>query len=269
MKPVHRRVAIPRAARNLLHNRQHCHSGRSEESGFPVGQRKTIFLPLLWTTSLKYWLLVSATAVLAAATAHAADSATITFSLDFPNSDPAHYTITVSADGHVVYECVARISAESDDTESYKYEFDLTTSDRARIFELASQAHYFSGKVDSGNRKLAFTGSKKLTYTNGSQTSTAEYNYSTQPAVQQLTDVFQKMAATLEYGRRLVREHRFQKLALDDELKRMESQAHGSQLAEISAIQPILQAIVDDSSVINVVRARAQRLIEMGKSPAR
>ena len=84
--------------------------------------------------------------------------------------------------------------------------------------------------------------------------------------MQQLTEIFQSVAGTLEYGRRLAYYHRYQKLALDEELKRMEAQAKGRDLAEIRAIQPVLEEILADPTVINVVRARAQRLIEMGKT---
>ena len=202
------------------------------------------------------------------ALAAAAGPASVTFSLDFPNSDPAQYSITVQSDGHAKYKCSARVSADSDEREAYQTEFDLTSSTRARIFELAAQSRYFSGKVDSGNSKLAFTGTKKLIYQDGNRTSSASYNFSTVPAVQQLTLIFQSMAATLDYGRRLTYYHRYQKLALDEELKRLETQAKDNELSELQAIHEVLKQIVDDPSVINVVRARAQRLMDMPPSSA-
>ncbi|MGB9282472.1 MAG: hypothetical protein WCB59_00550, partial [Candidatus Sulfotelmatobacter sp.] len=73
---------------------------------------------------------------------------------------------------------------------------------------------------------------------------------------------------TLDYGRRLTYYHRYQKLALDDELKRMETQAKDNELSEIQGVAPVLQGIVEDSSVINVVRARAKALIQMGSGGA-
>ena len=45
----------------------------------------------------------------------------------------------------------------------------------------------------------------------------------------------------------------------------MEAQAKNSELSEIQGVAPVLQEIVDDTSVINVVRARAKELIEMGE----
>jgi len=196
--------------------------------------------------------------------AHAADPATVTFSLDFPNSDPEHYSISVQSDGHAKYECTGRISEDSEDRQTYQTDFIISDATRVRIFDLAARAHYFSGKVDSGKKKLAFTGAKKLAYRDGQRETTAAYNFSSQPAVEQLTALFQSIGATLEFGRRLVHFHQYQKLGLDDELKRMESQARSGELAELQAVKPILQAIYDDSSVMNVVRARAQRIMEIG-----
>ncbi len=194
----------------------------------------------------------------------AADLASVTFSLDFPGSDPERYSISVQSDGRARYECSAKISTESEDRDNYQTEFTFSDATRARIFDLAAQARYFSGKIDSGNRKLANTGAKKLTYKDGQRESTASYNFSPQPAVQQLTTLFQSVSATLEFGRRLAYSHRYQKLALDDELKRMEDQARRGELVELQAAKPVLQDIYDDSSVMNVVRARAQRIMEMG-----
>jgi len=209
-------------------------------------------------------LLIGCLALLGSLPVHAADPATVIFSLDFPNSDPEHYSITVQSDGHARYECSGRISDDSDDRETYQTEFTFSDATRARIFDLAVQAHYFSGKLDSGNRKLAFTGSKKLVYKDGQREASAFYNFSSLPAVQQLTTMFQSVSATLEFGRRLTHDHRYQKLALDDELKRMEDQIRRGDLIELQAVRPVLQEIHDDSSVINMVRARAQRIMEMG-----
>ena len=196
----------------------------------------------------------------------AAESATVTFTLDFPGSDPDHYSIAADSDGRGHYECSAKISEASDDRESYQTDFTFSDATRSRIFDLAAQAHYFSGKIDSGKRNLANTGAKKLSYKDGQRDFTAAYNYSSVLPAQQLTTLFQSVSATLEFGRRLVHYHRYQKLALDDELKRMEEQARQGDLVELQAVKPVLQEIYDDSSVINIVRARAQRIMAM--SPA-
>ena len=103
----------------------------------------------------------------------AAEPATVTFTLDFPGSDPEHYSISVQSDGRARYECSAKISDESEDRETYQTEFSFSEATRARIFDLTAQARYFSGKIDSGNRKIAFTGTKKLTYRDASRNNAA------------------------------------------------------------------------------------------------
>ncbi len=201
--------------------------------------------------------------LLSAVPLRAADPATVTFTLDFPGSDPEHYSITAHSDGPGHYECSAKISEASDDRENYQTDFTFSDATRSRIFTLAAQAHYFSGKIDSGKRNLANTGAKKLSYKDGQRDFTATYNYSSVPPAQQLTTLFQSVSATLEFGRRLSHYHRYQKLALDEELKLMEGQAREGDLVELQAVKPVLQEIYDDNSVINVVRARAQRIMEM------
>jgi hypothetical protein len=192
---------------------------------------------------------------------------TIAFSLDFPKANPSHYSISVDAAGHARYESMGAV-AEGGEEQPYQMEFEVSAANRERIFALAKQARYFAGKVDSGNRNVAFMGTKQLSYQDGRQSHTAQYNYSSVEAVRNLTEWFQGVSSTLEYGRRLSYYHRYQKLALDEELRGMETLARSSQLSEIQSVAPVLQEIVDDSSVINVVRARAQALIEMGKVPA-
>jgi hypothetical protein len=194
----------------------------------------------------------------------AADPATVTFTLDFPGSDPDHFSISVQSDGHAHYECSGKISPDSEDRENYQADFNFSDATRTRMFDLAAQAHYFSGKIDSGNRKIANTGAKKLSYKDGQRDFTATYNFSPHPAVEQLTTLFEGVSATLEFGRRLAYYHRYQKLALDEQLKLMEDQARRGDLVELQSVKPVLQEIYDDSTVMNVVRARAQRVMEMG-----
>jgi hypothetical protein len=188
--------------------------------------------------------------------------ATVTFTIDFPTSQPEHYSLRVQSDGAAHYQSSGRLSADSDETDSFDLDFTVATETRQKIFELAAKAGYFQKDVDSHHKNLAFTGKKTLTYKDARRDGESTYNYSTNPAVQDLTGMMQSLSTTLEFGHRLQYDHRYQKLALDDELKHMEEMARTNALIEVSAIQPILDQIIADKSVINVTRARAQRLLE-------
>lgn len=194
--------------------------------------------------------------------------AMVMFTLDFPGSQPAHYSIHVQSDGKSHYESTGKAASEAEESDSFEYEFSVSPATRGKIFELAAKAGYFRTDLDSHRKNMAFTGKKTLSYKDDRSNGEATYNYSTDVAVQDLTNLFQGLSATLELGRRLEFSLRYQKLALAEELKRTEESARMTPPVEIQAIAPILQQIVADSSVMNVTRARAQRLLD-GPSGAR
>ena len=193
--------------------------------------------------------------------ARAQETATVTFTFDFPDSEPSHYSISISSDSHATYSSDGKLSPQSEG-DPFRLDFTISQSTRAHIFDLTKRARYFEGNIDSGKKGLASTGSKTLTYKDSRRSTQATYNYSPLPAVQELTSLFQNLSTTMEFGRRLEYYHRYQKLALDEELKRMEEMWKQNSLEEVAAVAPILQRIATDPSVINVVRARAQRLLE-------
>ena len=197
--------------------------------------------------------------------ARAQEAAVVTFTLDFPGSEPSHYAISVSSEGHSTYDSDGKLSPESD-PDPFHLDFSVSPATRKTIFDLAARAKYFQGEIDSKKRGLASTGVKTLTYKDPQRSASATYNYSPIAPVQQVTQLFQSLSITLEYGRRLQYFHRYQKLALDEELKRMEEMVNENSLQELGAVVPILQQIATDSSVINPVRARAQRMVERAGS---
>jgi hypothetical protein len=187
---------------------------------------------------------------------------TVTFTCDFPGSEPDHYVISVSDNGSASYDSNSKLSPESDAGDPFHMDFTMSPAGRTRVFDLAKRAHYFEGQIDSKNKNIAFTGAKILTYKDAQKNTRTSYNYSPVAPVQELTAFFQSLSTTLEFGHRLDYYLRYQKLALDEELKKMEEISNSHQLEEISAVAPVLQKIADDPAVIKVVRARAQRLLQ-------
>ena len=198
-------------------------------------------------------------------TARAQETAVVSFTLDFPGSEPSHYAIAVYSDGHATYDSDGKLSPDSD-PDPFHLDFSVSPGTKKTVFDLAARAKYFDGEIDSKKHGLASTGVKTLAYKDAQRSASATYNYSPLVPVQQVTQLFQNLSVTLEYGRRLQYFHRYQKLALDEELKRMEEMANQNSLEELAAVVPILQRIATDSSVINPVRARAQRMVERAGS---
>lgn len=208
-------------------------------------------------------------------------AATITFTFDFPGSTPDHYSLAVESSGQASYISVPNPKGNTADDSSddfhsssasdppFRYQFTVSQPTRAHIFDLAARANYFEGNLNYSKGKIASTGAKTLAYHDAQRKTQASFNYTTNQPARELVSLFQNISATLEFGRRLEFEHRYQKLALDEELKRMEGMAKENSVAEIQAITPILKQIVDDPSVVNVSRARAERLLGIGEGNAR
>ncbi|HXZ31073.1 MAG TPA: hypothetical protein VEH30_02220 [Terriglobales bacterium] len=186
---------------------------------------------------------------------------TVTFTCDFPGSDPSHYALSVSSDAHASYISDGKLTTDAESGEPFALEFNMPQATLTRIFELAKKSQYFQGEIDSKKKNIASTGQKTLTYKDSQRNNSANYNYSPVPAVQELTAVFQDLSITLEFGRRLEYDHRYQKLALDQELRGMNEVSNRGELGDVAVIAPILQKIVEDPSVVNGARARAQRLL--------
>ena len=193
------------------------------------------------------------------ASASGQDIPTVGFGFSFPGSQPEKYEIKVPSTGNAAYSSDGKLTPDSDN-DDFQLTFQVSEPTRSRIFDLAKKAGYFKGELDS-KKKLASTGVKTLTYKDSGRNNEATYNYSTNPAVQELTQIFQNLSTTLEFGRRLDYYHHYQKLALDEELKRMEDMQSSNSLIEVNAVASVLDQIVADNSLINPVRARAQRIL--------
>ena len=189
--------------------------------------------------------------------------ASVSFTFDFPGSQPDHYVISVNSDGHTSYVSSGRFENAEEPADPFKLDLIISPATSQRIFDLAQRANYFQSSLDSKKRNLASTGIKTLAYQSPEKHGSATYNYSQNKAVQDLTSLFQNLSTTLEFGRRLEFYHQYQKLGLDEELKRLEDMAKGHSLAELSALSPILQQIAKDQTVINPVRSRAERLLAL------
>jgi len=203
---------------------------------------------------------------------------TVTFDLVFPQAAPAHYVITVDSSGHAAYQSddATAGDARANPGTPYTLRFAVTEATRTRIFALTQQLDYFQGSFNYTRRRVADTGTKTLTYSEGpadspasptrGKTQATTFNYSENPAIQQLTAIFQGIASSAELAGRLDHLRRFDRLELDAALKRAEEMAHDGQLLELQVAAPALHSVVDDPAAMNLARQRAQRLLRLAQS---
>jgi len=189
--------------------------------------------------------------------------ATVGFTLDFQGANPSHYEIVISSDGNGSYSSNGQLDQHSEPADPAALKFTISENIRSQMFDLVKKTHYLKGNVDSGHKNIANTGNKVLSYKDADHNSKATYNYSPVPAIQELTAIFQGLSTTLEFGRRLSYFRKYEKLALDDDLKRTEQLQREKNLGDLQAISPVLNGIANDPSVMNVSRARALRLLAL------
>jgi hypothetical protein len=191
-------------------------------------------------------------------------SPTVTYDVFWEPATPQGYTVTVSETGRSKY--VSRNPTKPPDEngqrdDDYTLDFTLSPAGRDRIFSLAKQAGYFNGDFAYRKHVVASTGKKTLSYADAVRQFQTHYDFSENPVIEELTSLFSGISNTIEYGRRLQFKRRFDKLGLEAELKGMEHMAETNNLAELQLIAPLLEQLANDSSVLNIARQRARRLL--------
>jgi hypothetical protein len=191
----------------------------------------------------------------------------VSFSLELPGSVPPYYSISVESTGKAAY----RSSPVPGDMEGDPYitKFVISPSTAARIFALAKKVHNFKGDYEYHKGRVANTGIKTLYYTDEKTNNSTTYNYSSNPAIQDLTHLFQGISTTMEFGRRLEYYYDHQKLGLDDVLKHMDEMGQEGELEELQAVASILGKIANDPEVMHIDQQHAQHLLQMGAGTPR
>ena len=123
------------------------------------------------------------------------------------------------------------------------------------------QAEYFNGDFEFHKHAIANTGKKTLSYADATRYFQTVFNYSENQAIQELSQIFRGISATLQHGRKLQFLRRFDRLGMEEELKAAEANAESHSLAELQLIAPLLESIANDSGILNIARQRAKRLL--------
>lgn len=188
---------------------------------------------------------------------------TITFDRVWEAYTPQSIDISVQSTGSAKYlsRNPLKPPAETGPDSDYVLEFTMSGASLDKLFHCARETNYFKGDFSYKKHPVASTGKKTLTYGDQSRHEETSYDFSENKCIKEITDIFQGLSNTIEYGRKLQFLHRFDKLGLEAELKGMESAAENHNLAEVQVIAPTLESIAQDGSVLNIARDRARRLL--------
>jgi hypothetical protein len=189
----------------------------------------------------------------------------IVFSKSFPGSQPEFYRITLGQNGRALYE-----TRESASEPVQSFPFAASPALSARIFQLARQLNYFSGKHLEAKAKVSFMGTKTLAYEDPSHHGEQSFNYTTVPQAWELTQTFERIAETGEHAQRLAHTMRYDRLGVLKELSGITHDWHEHQLLELQLLTPTLEKAALDPNLMDIARKRADSLLaEMNQPQAR
>ena len=174
------------------------------------------------------------------------------------------YHFELHEDGQGIYTADYPATPPATPAESLEVPLALHAATAKKIFDQARATIVYHGGCETRMKNIAQTGIKSLTLTEADGAkATCTWNYSDKAPVSALQSEFTAMAATLDTGRTLKMEQRFDRLALDREMAFLTDQVKAGQAQGLENIAPVLQSLADDESLLERVRARAKALLQL------
>jgi hypothetical protein len=136
----------------------------------------------------------------------------------------------------------------------------LSAAFAEHVFETAAAEHHFQMECDS-HAKVAFQGTKRLSYAGPDGSGACSFNYAKEKPVQELGDALEAVAATILEGARMERLRQHDRLGLDQEMQNFVEMTSDGRATEVGAIREELERIADDEALMDRVRRKAKQLL--------
>jgi hypothetical protein len=200
--------------------------------------------------------------------------ATITYEFErtAPGVSVPRYTVVLHEDGTGTYhaEEVERRSADSAlqqvSTKIIDRPMMVSADTTAKMFQTARALNRFNVFCGTKVKNIADTGKKTLSYSGSDGSGSCTYNYSDDKSVMDLTDLFYGIVYTMDVGRKLDFERRFDRLGLDAEMIALEQAVKDKHALELGNIAPTLQRLASDPEMMQRVQARAAKLLVLASA---
>lgn len=140
--------------------------------------------------------------------------------------------------------------------------FEISSSLRAKMFDLAAQLHHFRGQDFDVHRKIANLGEKTFRWEQGSESHETKFNYTLNSTANQLLQIFEGLARQQEHLILIARRMKYDRLGINDALLQFETDFNHSLLPEPRRALPVLDQIAADSRFVEIARQRARALAE-------
>ncbi|MBI3894894.1 MAG: hypothetical protein HY313_03085 [Acidobacteria bacterium] len=177
----------------------------------------------------------------------------ITFTKEFPNSQPAYYAISIREDSTASYRTAP------DDTNPLQVQ--ISPELTQQIFSLARKLNLFRDAKLESKRKVASLGKKTLAYQDGSGRYETTFNHTEVSEAIDLTTLFERISQTQQHYLAIEYLLHFDRLGIVKELLRLEANLDQDRLLNAEQLLPLLKKIRDNRSLVQVAQGRAAQII--------
>lgn len=207
-------------------------------------------------------VLILLSAAMACAQAGSANR-TVRIEFDNPGLIPAHWELDLHPDGTGHFRSQRGTAPRTDDSiEPPDQDRDLRVSPdlATQVFEVATAERFFAKRCAS-RQKVAFQGTKTLSYTGPDGHGSCAFNYSDNKQIESLANNLEGVAATLIEGARMEQLRLHDRLGLDAEIQTYTEMLSDGRAAEPEAIRGELEQLASDESLLERVRQRAREIL--------
>jgi len=175
----------------------------------------------------------------------------------FKGSSPEFIEISVREDSDVAAYEIRQL-----DEDAGASPFQVSTTLRTKMFDLAAQLKHFQGQDLDVHRRIAYLGEKTFHWDCGPEVHEAKFNYTLNNAATQLQQIFEGLARQQEHADLITRRMKYDRLGINDALLQFESDLNRSLLPEPKRLLPMLEQIAGDPKFVDIARQRARSLAE-------
>ncbi|MEK6396699.1 MAG: hypothetical protein V4734_01310 [Terriglobus sp.] len=209
---------------------------------------------------MKHWMFA---AFLAVVPLQAQSAYRVSLAYDRVGLTVPHWQIAIDEKGNATYS-----GKPAQGVDPGTISFPMSRMGREKLGTLLTQTHDLR-PCETKSKGIANMGQKDVMYAPaGGAEAHCSFNFTDNKPLNEVSDYLMAVANTVQTGVELDRLHRYDRLGLDAAMRRLAGDVKDQRAAEVIAIQPTLQRLVEDEALMERVRVRAQELLTLAKSDA-
>jgi hypothetical protein len=171
-------------------------------------------------------------------------------------SSPEYEKITVNAEGTGTYD--GRRLSDPPNPRHFK----LSERTTQKVFSLAASLNNFRTCTLESHKRVANLGLKSFEYENGTQVNRCQFNYSTNRAAQELTDLLESVGVVERHIIALDYAMKYDHLGLPRELTLIQIDLDNKALVDPQMMVKALQEITRNPRFLHLAQARAENILQ-------